>query len=117
MDNRRKSNRNRAYIEGSIAFNNRCITVDCLVRDLSESGAKVIFANSAPLPNEFDLLIRHKETRRARLIWRTPTEAGIEFVGPPARDVASNEETRRVRRLEVERDRLVRRIVDPHGPA
>jgi hypothetical protein len=81
MHERRKIARNRTFLGGVIAFNHRDSTMDCLVRNLSVGGAKISFANTATIPDEFDLTIKQKvRTLLARMVWRRADEAGIIFL-------------------------------------
>src|SRR5262249_24512673 len=78
---RRKSVRARTYLGGVIAFNRRASTMNCHVRNLSPSGAKVAFTNAVDVPDQFDLTIGCKERSfRARMVWRGTNEAGIAFL-------------------------------------
>ena len=51
---------------------------ECLVRNLSDSGAYLQVNRSIDIPVEFELDV-DGETRPCRLIWMTNTRAGIEF--------------------------------------
>jgi hypothetical protein len=61
MIERRKNPRLRTFFGGVIAFNRRSSTMDCLVRNFSDRGAKVTFTDTATVPDEFDLTIQRKE--------------------------------------------------------
>ena len=118
MSDQRKAQRNRTYLGGVIAFNHRSCTLDCLVRDMSAQGAKIIFESTVSVPDEFDIMIRHKgESRRARIMWRDETQAGVTFVPAEISNIVSIEATRRIRALEAEHDSLVRRIAQLSAPA
>jgi len=81
MVEKRKATRSRTLLGGVIAFNNRASTMDCQVRNFSAGGAKVIFTNTAVVPDQFDLQIARKERSfRARMVWRAPNEAGVAFL-------------------------------------
>jgi hypothetical protein len=78
----RKVPRDRTFLGGEIAFNNKNSTADCFVRNCSGQGAKSTVAETLPLPREFDFLITGKrESRHARLVWRHGAQAGVAFVG------------------------------------
>jgi PilZ domain len=90
MLDRRKAQRGRTYIGSRVAFDNRYATLDCLVRNLSDHGAKIVFACPATIPNELDVMIHPKDdNRRARVIWRTESEAGVMFLPAKASKSAS----------------------------
>jgi len=81
MQERRKFPRERTFLNGQIAFNNKNSTADCFVRNCSGEGAKIALAETMPLPPKFDLLIPSKrESRQARLVWRRGAQAGVTFV-------------------------------------
>ena len=80
MEERRHQERHRTLKGGKIVFNNKKCIFDCLVRDLSPSGACLQVNSSNGLPQTFDLLIDGESAiRPCRLIWLTDTRAGIEF--------------------------------------
>jgi hypothetical protein len=113
MEERRKTHRDRTYLGGQIAFDDRCCIADCLVRNLSPGGAKIVFSVSATIPDEFDLAIPQKGgSRRARFVWRRETEAGVAFLPAAAHTIVSPESARKFRWLEAEREALVRRVAE-----
>jgi hypothetical protein len=117
MQERRKVHRDRTYLGGQIAFDNRCCAADCLVRNLSQDGAKIVFSASATMPDEFDFIIHQKgDSRRARFVWRQETEAGVAFLSAVAHTVVSMETARRIKRLEAEREALGRRVAQLSEP-
>jgi PilZ domain len=81
VQERRKVPRDRTFLNGQIAFNNKNSIADCFVRNCSSEGAKIAVAETLPLPREFDFLIPGKrEIRHARLVWRRGAQAGVTFV-------------------------------------
>lgn len=82
MSERRREMRRRTYLAGQLAFNDRYSTMDCLVRNLSQDGAKLTFAHPPMIPSEFDLTVVKKgDSRRARVVWQVDLEAGVAFLG------------------------------------
>ncbi len=76
----RSSQRRRTVLTGRVVFNNRSSVLDCTVRDLSETGARISFAVSE-LPPEFELEIPNKGQRvQARLMWSRGATHGVMFV-------------------------------------
>ena len=66
-----------------IQFNNRRNVVDCLIRDISPYGARLIFSDAVTTPDVLDLYIPQKEqTLRVHVIWRHGQEAGVAFPRP-----------------------------------
>jgi hypothetical protein len=77
----RRSPRLRTYIGGKISFHASYCIVDCLVRDLSTSGAKLVFSGSAMIPGSFDLLLPGKGLKlRAEVVWRGHNRIGVAFL-------------------------------------
>ena len=80
MLERRHHYRSRVYYGGMVAFNARNSTLDCVVRNFSQRGAKIEFENSAILPDRVDFeVVRKGLTCRARLVWRDRNTAGLVF--------------------------------------
>ena len=119
MLERRKSIRGKTFLGGSIAFQGRSSTMDCLVRNLSPEGAKLSFNDLPPIPGEFELTINQRDRSfRARTIWQRGEEAGVAFVAQAARTgTVSLDAERRLRKAEAERLRLKRRIAELTGGA
>ena len=81
MSERRREMRRRTYLAGQLAFNDRYSTMDCLVRNLSQDGAKLSFAHPPMIPGEFDLrVVKKGDGRRARVVWQVDLEAGVAFL-------------------------------------
>jgi hypothetical protein len=108
MSERRKATRQKSFLRGCIYFNNRRSAVDCLIRDISGTGARLIFSATVSVPDVVDLYIPQKEqTIRAVVQWRHGEELGVAFgdaartpAPPSPADVAELSE--RVRKLEAE---------------
>jgi two-component system cell cycle response regulator len=80
-DNRRRR-RSRVLLHGKIVFDGGKASSDCVIRDLSEHGAKVRLPHEMAVPHQLYLI----ETRRgaayvARLTWSRGAELGLEFHG------------------------------------
>lgn len=111
MPERRREHRTRTYLGGRIAFNNRWSTIGCVVRNLSENGAMLEFAEPAFVPSDLDLIIPLRgDSRQARVVWRNATALGLSFADRDADTVVSLEAERQIRRLKAERDLLARRV-------
>ncbi len=77
---RRNEQRHRVFKGGHIAFNGGYSAFECVVRDLSEHGARLAFGEFAAVPNEFDLAIKGEGGRRhASVAWRAGSLAGVTF--------------------------------------
>ena len=103
---RRKVSRNKSFLRGMIYFNNRRNVVDCLIRDISPYGARLIFSDAVTTPDALDLYIPQKEeTLRIHVIWRHGQEVGVAFAQVarmgPAGGRARASLAERVARLEI----------------
>lgn len=111
MDHRSVT-RARAFLRAQIRFNNGMSTMDCLIRDLSEGGARLQISDSVALPSSFELYIpKRDETRRAILHWRNSEEIGVGFQGSSLSEPESHGLLRRVAQLESDTAGL-RRLVE-----
>lgn len=115
----RKQPRLRVLLKGRIHFNNNSSSIDCLVRDMSPQGARLMLSETATLPEKFDLYIPQKErTYRASLRWRREDGIGVTFDGgetatpDAAPDLSMSALLRRVGELEAENASLKRRLAD-----
>ena len=72
--------RKRTFLKGRIEFNGGASSMDCLIRDLSASGARLELSETAALPEVFDLYIAQKDqTFRSTLRWRKDEGVGVTF--------------------------------------
>ena len=126
---RRRTARQKSFLRGSIHFNNRRSVVDCLIRDISPYGARLIFSDTVTTPDVIELYIPQKEeTLRVTVIWRHGQEVGVAF--PPAAQMESGAESgdpgslgqglaERVARLEIEilgLKRMLKKLKTDTGP-
>jgi hypothetical protein len=82
---RRRATRQKSFLRGCLYFNNRRSALDCLIRDISASGARLIFSDTVTIPDVVDLYIPQKEqTLRSQVHWRHGDEVGVAFVGARA---------------------------------
>ena len=80
MADRRSSARKKSFLQGRVYYNNQRSSVDCLVRDISEQGAKLVFADSVAIPDLVELYLPGKdEVHPVRLQWRKGDEIGVGF--------------------------------------
>ncbi|MCJ2059568.1 PilZ domain-containing protein [Methylobacterium sp. J-048] len=103
MTDHRKETRQRVFLKGRIVFNNGSSSFDCLVRDLSASGARLVLSDATTLPQVFDLYIPQKDrTFRASLCWRREDGIGVVFEEPVRAAVTDTEAALRQRIGELE---------------
>jgi two-component system cell cycle response regulator len=82
-DNARRSSRRRTLKNGKIVLPGSWGTYDCIIKDVSDRGARLRLAESAILPRDFELVfVTEALTYPVQLRWRREREAGVEFSGP-----------------------------------
>ena len=83
--NARRNVRRRTLKNGKIVLPGSWGTYDCIIKDVSDSGARLRLAGaSAILPTEFDLVfVTEALTYPVNLRWRRDQDCGVEFSGPP----------------------------------
>ncbi len=80
MSERRSRSRQKSFLQGRIFYNNRRTSVDCLIRDISEHGARLKFSGAVVTPDVVELYIPNKEeSYRAKVQWRNSDEIGVGF--------------------------------------
>jgi hypothetical protein len=80
MGERRHAGRRKSFLRGLVYFDNKHGALSCLVRDLSDKGARIIFSENVTVPETFDLHILQKnQTLRAKVTWRRGDEIGLDF--------------------------------------
>ena len=80
MGERRGTRRQKIFLRGLVYFDERRGAMSCLVRDLSDAGARIIFSENVTLPGILNLHIAQRDlTLRARVQWRHGQEIGLEI--------------------------------------
>jgi hypothetical protein len=80
MSERRNSRRSKSFLRGFVYVSRKRGALACLIRDLSEKGARIIFSDQVTLPDVVELYIPQREqTLRARVSWRRNDEIGLAF--------------------------------------
>jgi len=82
----RRSPRKRVLKGGIIAYCSRHATLPCVVRDISESGARLAVEVTGAVPDTFELIIELEGFEAScSVVWRRANEVGVRFVGEPVR--------------------------------
>jgi len=77
---KRNKQRQRVLKTGKIIFANGSFTVDCIIRNQSQIGARLQVPLSVAIPDRFTLLDAQSGLcRAARVVWRKGDELGIQF--------------------------------------
>jgi PilZ domain len=86
---RRRVPRQKSFLRGCVYFDKRRGALDCLIRDISDLGARIIFSENVTVPDAVELHIpQRQKTLRAHVQWRRGDEIGLSFpgaerIGPP----------------------------------
>jgi PilZ domain len=76
----RTNKRRRCYLGARAIFNNREATMSCVVRNISEFGARLEFGACPALPESFELLLDSEAGyASARIVWQNLNHVGIAF--------------------------------------
>jgi hypothetical protein len=90
MQEMRHAERIRSFLRAQIIFNNRMSTIDCTIKNISPTGARVALSDTLAVPAEFEIDIPQKgRSYRARLVWRDKEAIGVEFIDAKTHAAAS----------------------------
>lgn len=73
------SPRRNASIKAEISFEGGRRVVPCIIRDVSEGGARIEVATVIGIPNTFDLIIPGHKNHSCRVAWRALKEMGLQY--------------------------------------
>lgn len=108
----RRSDRIRTFLRARIVFNNQNSTIDCTVKNISPTGAKIDICNALTVPETFDLIIPQKgRTYRARISWRDADSMGVRFIQDEAAAPSWDATESKIERLEAENRRLRKHVI------
>ncbi len=81
MEEHRTIQRRRSLLSAKISFNNSGSTLSCIVRDISDGGARLQFEIPKDVPAEFDLILTDRNQKFAsKVAWRRGNLVGVQFV-------------------------------------
>jgi PilZ domain len=78
MEDRRNSSRRKVFKRGMIITHDQFSTINCLVRNVSEVGARVEVDSAFLLPSRFELLFDGRSCH-CEVAWRSQRHLGIRF--------------------------------------
>jgi hypothetical protein len=103
MSERRRNRRSKSFLRGFVYFDKRRGAMSCLIRDLNEEGARIVFSEGVTIPDVINLHVPQKDqTMRARVSWRRGDEIGLAFTADTSDAPDANELMKRVAQLESE---------------
>jgi uncharacterized protein YceH (UPF0502 family) len=107
MTELRQYRRTKSFLRGLIYDCRKRGAMDCMIRDLSEDGARIALSQTVALPEVIELDIPQRELRRrARVVWRRNDEVGLCFSqvdrAPDVAAMTAEDITARIGMLEAE---------------
>lgn len=97
MDDNRRSGRKKTFLTAYAVVGGSQGALPCLVRDLSQSGARIMMAGAERLPARFELHINGRaHMLRVDTVWRTATQAGVRLLEKVPAPAPQTVEARRV---------------------
>lgn len=78
--NRRITNRRKTLKSAKIVFNKKQSVIDCFVRDMSDTGAKLTVADLLAVPRTFTLMFHDGTTYECERVRAYGQEIGIRFL-------------------------------------
>lgn len=82
--NRRTTHRMRTLKGAEIVFNGGFSAFECVVKDLSDVGARIMMGDATGVPDHFELVIPHDKLRRKCTVrWRRYNTLGVSFDTEP----------------------------------
>ena len=83
-EDRRCSPRLKVLKKGKLILPNHTSVLDCMIRDVSGSGARLSCESAGMVPGELQLLFHAvRELRQVEVVWRRHDELGVRFLSPP----------------------------------
>ena len=112
MPDRRQNTRDKVIYGGVAEIGERGESRDCVVRNISENGARIEFNNAVRLPKQqISLTIARKgRSFLARIIWWRDNFVGVAFSAEKPSGLPDSELGERLRRSEEKKRQLQRRI-------
>lgn len=111
MLERRQISRRKTFLGARIIFNHRQSTMDCLVKNMGECGAKAVFTGTSAVPDDVELhLARMGRVFSARVAWRSQDALGLIFVAANDATIIPFDLALRLRKLENDKALLQRRV-------
>jgi hypothetical protein len=77
---KRLSPRRNTMIIATIVYDGGRSRVDCVIRNLSDGGAKLEVATVRGIPASFDLMVPGHRPQHCRVAWRALKEMGVQFI-------------------------------------
>jgi hypothetical protein len=77
----RRSVRHRSFLGAKLVYGDGAFTIDCIVKDVSDTGARIKLPEGQAVPDQVYLVeLRSGIAYEARVTWKRHPEIGLEFV-------------------------------------
>lgn len=76
---KRRTRRKRVILGAQISSRGLATSIDCRVRDLSETGACLLVASPLGIPDTFDLALNDGSFKPCKVEWRKADRIGVSF--------------------------------------
>lgn len=96
---RRRTSRQRCLFACRIVFGPEAFTLDGMIRDVSDTGARIRLSAPIPLPRSFRVILRDGVCQEAETVWRRGQELGVRFMAPVDLQDPTDASVRLLRRL------------------
>ena len=81
MENVSRSPRLRCFLKADITYAGGAFNRECQIKDLSDTGARIMIKDNSSLPSEFSIHIPNRpEVTRAEIKWRHEGQIGVVFL-------------------------------------
>lgn len=81
MPDKRIAQRRLVGYRAHLKLNDSGTPVECVVRDISQTGARLIVTSPSELPDTFSLFLSKDVARQCRVVWRKEKQVGVNFGG------------------------------------
>jgi len=83
LEHRKASERSKQLKKVQVIFNNGICTIDAVLRNVSEEGARIEVDSPHEIPDKFLLKFTSDyKTRQCLIVWRDGKSIGLRFVSP-----------------------------------
>jgi hypothetical protein len=85
----RNEQRQKKLARALIRFDGGRGEAECILRDVSLDGARLLVANTFGIPSEFRLFVGDEPERACFVRWRKTRQLGVQFLSPALASLAS----------------------------
>ncbi|WP_423068004.1 PilZ domain-containing protein [Devosia sp. CN2-171] len=76
---KRQSARRNTMIQASLVYDGGRSRMPCVIRNLSDTGAKIEVSSVTKIPRTFDLVVDRVRPQSCVVVWRAVKELGVQF--------------------------------------